>query len=248
LPAEAKAVQNSRFQRVFRLLSYLQSGPRFNADQLAHQFQVSRRTIFRDIMFLREMGIPVVFDEGNGAYRLSAQFRIARVLSASGDELAMLFLAAHLSLVPSIPELGAMVREAAAKLLCNLPEENRTQIANLLNACRLDLDLPVPDSRIVKSIFKAIRLRRQIRISTASDGPVPPLETKVAPYRFVATAGRWLLIGRSSIHRSVQTFDVATIKRVDITEDTYSVPQGFRHRCFLPDGERPGRVSEEARY
>jgi predicted DNA-binding transcriptional regulator YafY len=237
-------VQNTRFQRVFRLLSYLQSGPRFNAEQLAHQFRVSRRTIFRDIMFLREMGVPVIFDEGHSAYRLSPHFQIARTLSVSDEELTMLFLAAHLSLAQAVPELGAVVREAMAKLMCNVPEETRTEIASLLNTCIPEFETPAPDWRALMAILRAIRAKRQIRIHVAADPPARSLETKVAPYRVVATPRTWLLVGRSSFHRRVRTFDVSDVQRVEITEDTYSVPHRFRHRAFSPSRESPSKVSD----
>jgi predicted DNA-binding transcriptional regulator YafY len=241
-------VQNTRFQRVFRLLSYLQSGPRFNAEQLAHQFGVSRRTVFRDIMFLREMGIPVIFDEGNAAYRLSPHFQISRTLAVSDEELTMLFLAAHLSLAQGVPELGGVVREAMAKLMCSIPEETRMEIASLLNACIADCRASVTDSRGLMAIFKAIRAKRQIRIYVAGDPPARSLETKVAPYCVVAKPRTWLLVGRSSFHRRVRAFDVSSIKRVEITEDTYSVPHRFRHPSRPPSRELTSKVSEEPRF
>jgi predicted DNA-binding transcriptional regulator YafY len=231
---EARAVQNTRFERVLRLLSYLQSGPRFNAEQLARHFSVSRRTVFRDIMFLREMGIPVIFDERSDAYRLSPHFRISRVLPASDDELVTLFLAAHLSWLQAIPELAAVIGEATAKLLCGVSEGIRMEVANLLNACEFAPEA-VTDSQILKSIFMAIRTRHQVRIQVVTRPATPALETKVAPYRVVIGMRQWLLEGRSSLHRKVDTFDISAIKRVEITEDTYTVPHGFRHRPIVLD-------------
>jgi predicted DNA-binding transcriptional regulator YafY len=166
-------------------------------------------------------------------------------LPASDDELVTLFLAAHLSLLQSVPELAAVIREATAKLSCGLSEEIRTQVANLLNACEFAPD-PVTDSQILKSIFMAIRTRHQVRIQVVTRPATPALETKVAPYRVVIGTRQWLLEGRSSLHRKVDTFDISAIKRVEITEDTYTVPQGFRHRPIVVDPRSVPEISNSS--
>lgn len=240
-------MHNNRFQRVLRLLMFLQSGPRFNAEELAREFDVSRRTIFRDINTLRDMGIPVQFDEGNDAYRLSREYQFGKAPHLTGDELAALALAAHLSPVQLVPELAATVREATAKLLCSFPESVRTEIVHLLNASRAEFAATVaefPNPDVLEKILRAIRTRRQIRLSIAQPREAQPYRTKVAPYGLVASARRWQLVGRSSVHHRTVTFEVSQIRRVEFTEDTFSVPHGFRHRTDNAAG-RSGRHIEE---
>jgi predicted DNA-binding transcriptional regulator YafY len=240
-------VLTTRFQRVLRLLMYLQSGPRFNAGELAHEFQVSRRTIFRDITVLREMGIPVHFDETSDAYRLAREYRFGRTPQLSPDELATLALAAHLSLTQLVPEMAAGVREATAKLLCAFPESTRTDIVNLLNTTEAEFpasESDVPSSAVLGTILESLRTRRQIRVAVAEARQSRPLETKVSPYRLVASARGWVLEGRSSVHQRTRTFEVSQIRRVEMTEDSYSIPHGFRHRARSVGRESKAQTRE----
>ena len=63
-----------RQARVLRMLNCLQSGPNFNAAELAERLKVSRRTVYRDLKMIRDAGVPVHFDAEHSAYRLSREF------------------------------------------------------------------------------------------------------------------------------------------------------------------------------
>ena len=58
-------------ERALRLLSVLQSGRQWPAAELAERFEVTERTIRRDVDRLRELGYPVDATPGRtGGYRL----------------------------------------------------------------------------------------------------------------------------------------------------------------------------------
>jgi predicted DNA-binding transcriptional regulator YafY len=232
---------HNRYRRIIRFLSYLQSGSRYNAVQLAREFQVSRRTVFRDIALLRDIGIPVSYDDERDGYYVPAGQRLPQAAGLTDNELTMLVLAAHLSLSQLVPETAITVREAIAKLLGTCPEQTRWEVSNLLSVCTADFlcddsgiadEACVGDSIVLRSILSAIRHNRQIRISIAG----PPLgrttQTKVAPYRVVVSAHRWLLIGRSSVDRKTCSYDIRSIQKVEITEEPYTIPRGFRYRDY----------------
>lgn len=58
----------NRLDRALRILKLLQSGHRYDPCALAKQLQVGRRTMFRDIALLREMGIEVNYAPDRGQY------------------------------------------------------------------------------------------------------------------------------------------------------------------------------------
>ena len=61
----------TRLERGLRIYLLLQEGASYDAYQLAEMLGVTRRTVFRDIALLKEMGLPVEFDKGLAAYTLS---------------------------------------------------------------------------------------------------------------------------------------------------------------------------------
>lgn len=65
----------TRFERILNLFFFLQSKSYVNLDSLKKRFQVSERTIYRDLKALEAAGIPIVFEAGMG-YTLMEGFRI----------------------------------------------------------------------------------------------------------------------------------------------------------------------------
>ena len=55
-----------RLSRLSAILTILQSRRLVNATQLSKKFEVSIRTIYRDIRSLEESGIPIHMEEGKG--------------------------------------------------------------------------------------------------------------------------------------------------------------------------------------
>gem|GEM_PF-5648784 len=81
----------------------------------------------------------------------------------------------------------------------------------------------------MNAIITAIRQQHQVRLALDNSARWGTTTTKVSPYRLVASSNQWLLVGRSSFHRKTCSFDVGDIRSIEITDDTYTVPRGFRN-------------------
>ena len=86
-----------RHVRMLQILGHLQSGGGLNADELAGQLDVCRRTIFRDLSLMREAGIEIYFDENMDCYRLPPQRDLVVMPTLEHEELTTLIAAVHLS-------------------------------------------------------------------------------------------------------------------------------------------------------
>ena len=53
----------NRIDRLFGILTLLQSKKYVTAERIADKFQISVRTVYRDIKALSEQGIPVSFEQ-----------------------------------------------------------------------------------------------------------------------------------------------------------------------------------------
>ncbi|MEO9484000.1 MAG: YafY family protein [Ekhidna sp.] len=63
-----------RLERLTSLLSFLQSRRFSNIQEIEHKFQISERTIYRDLKALDEAGVPISFDRDNGYFILEGYF------------------------------------------------------------------------------------------------------------------------------------------------------------------------------
>ncbi len=64
----------NRIDRLFGITTMLQSKKFVAAEQLADQFEISVRTVYRDIKALCEQGIPVSFEHGKGYFLVQGYF------------------------------------------------------------------------------------------------------------------------------------------------------------------------------
>ena len=126
----------ARHARVLRILTCLQSGPGFNARQLADHLNVSRRTVFRDLSIIRDSGVVVFFDSIADAYRVHPGSQPEPVRLDEEDP-TNLVVASILSQWQYFPGISKSIREATSKLLARHPDPVKLHIARVLNGCRL---------------------------------------------------------------------------------------------------------------
>ncbi|SFJ76159.1 Predicted DNA-binding transcriptional regulator YafY, contains an HTH and WYL domains [Paenibacillus sp. UNC496MF] len=75
-----------KIERLFGITMMLLSRRRVNAQTLAEKFEVSHRTIYRDLDTINAAGIPIVAFTGNdGGYEIMEQFRIDRQIVTLED-------------------------------------------------------------------------------------------------------------------------------------------------------------------
>lgn len=64
----------NRVDRLFGIVTMLQARKYLSGKQLADKFQISLRTLYRDINALEELGIPVSFEQDKGYYIVQGYF------------------------------------------------------------------------------------------------------------------------------------------------------------------------------
>lgn len=64
----------NRIDRLFGILTFLQSRKYLSADTISERFGISIRTVYRDVRALQEQGIPVSFEQHKGYYLVQGYF------------------------------------------------------------------------------------------------------------------------------------------------------------------------------
>jgi predicted DNA-binding transcriptional regulator YafY len=81
----------NRIDRLFGILTLLQSKKYVTAEKIADKFQISVRTVYRDIKALGEQGIPVSFEQPRGYFIVQGYF-LPPVAFTSEEANALLLL------------------------------------------------------------------------------------------------------------------------------------------------------------
>jgi predicted DNA-binding transcriptional regulator YafY len=173
-----------RASRLLQMLLLLQNRGRLTCAVLAHELEVTRRTVLRDVDAMTEAGLPIVVIRGNqGGIELGFNYR-TRLTGLAADEAEA--LAVLLSQPASaIDELG--MRESAnraiAKLVESLPDPVREKITTARKQFVFAASAPLDNDSRITAIAQAIRERRIIYLlaNTAERRKIEPQSLKLEP-------------------------------------------------------------------
>jgi|HigsolmetaAR202D_1030399.scaffolds.fasta_scaffold00042_80 Predicted transcriptional regulator len=119
----------NRFERALGIVLLLQSGRTLSSSELARRFEVSVRTIYRDIDMLCALGVPIYAEQGRGGgFRLVEGYLLPPIMFSLGEATSLLTglaLLARLRVRPFANDL----QSASDKLLAALPKHMQNVLA-----------------------------------------------------------------------------------------------------------------------
>lgn len=179
----------SRTARLLELLIRVQTKPRFTSQELAEEFEVSRRTMLRDLQALSEMGVPLRSTPGpGGGYSLP---RGGRRLSPSltVDEALALIVSYEAFLRYSESPLSAQNLSAVTKLRAALPPDVVRELDGLRRHVAV-LD-PVRDyeAPLLEELFQAAVEGSHLKVVYDSVSGIS--ERVIYPFGVFAYRGFW---------------------------------------------------------
>jgi len=220
-------VSVSRIYRLLRLITMLQSGRSYTANELAGELEVSRRTVFRDLNVLELAHIPYYFDPKSRGYRISRHFFLPPVNLTLTEALAILLTTGRPGKGHRLPLLGQGAR-AAMKLQSVLPPAIRRQVGTLVNRLSVSLG-PLASHEGLNAMFEelaqAIASRYVCRLVYVSFHERKQIIMNVHPLRLVFFGRAWYLIAYSTHHRQIRTFKLGRIRKLTVSQRTFSSPQ-----------------------
>src|SRR5579863_1184011 len=214
-----------RASRLLSILMLLQTRGRMTAEALAREFEVSIRTIYRDIDQLSAADVPVYADRGpNGGFALLDGYR-TKLTGLSPTEAATLFLA---GLPGPAAELGLadVLTTAQLKLTAALPEGARATAKRVSQRFHLD---PVgwfrsaDNARFLPIIADAVWNEIELAIRYNRQGAV--VARKVQPLGLVLKGGLWYLVARSG--DQLRTYRAGNIVELAPTNESFARPKDF---------------------
>jgi proteasome accessory factor B len=229
----------TRIRRIVKLLGLLQGGQKYNAKALADACGVSRRTIFRDLDALRLAEVPLVYDEQRQSYCIPGHYFLPPT-NFTADEAMALIVLSHQVGGRSLPFYSA-AQSAAAKLENALPDRLLQYLRKVSGAVRIRFDVtnPLPGKEeYYQQLVAAAAERRCVRIQYGSLHENGDIQTKLHPYKLLFNQHSWYVIGRSTLHRDVRTFNLGRIHKLERLEDSFAIPPRFNIDRYLRNAWR----------
>ncbi len=214
-----------RASRLLSILMLLQLRERLTAEVLAAEFEVSVRTIYRDIDRLTEAGVPVYADRGpGGGFRLVDGYR-TRLTGLASDEAEALFMIG-LPGPAAAMGMGPAASNAGRKMLASLPRASGDTAGRMGARFHLDpVDWYRDDQplRQLPAIARAVLDQTVLAMSYDSWRGVR--ERVVEPLGLALKAGAWYLVARSD--GVARIYKVANILRFAVQDTTFERPPDF---------------------
>jgi predicted DNA-binding transcriptional regulator YafY len=211
----------NRVDRLFGILLQLQHRRRVRAHDLAVIFEVSERTVYRDMTALSEVGVPIIALPGEG-YELMEGYYL-RPLVFTPDEASALSLAAQMFMSQASGRLAAAAQLALAKLTAILPPATRAHVSVLLKMVAFALPptrFNLDDSRL--TVFQqAISEQRQVFLRYHSYTRDQTTERVVEPLRLTFSGEAWYLSGFCQLRQSERAFRLDRIDAWRILDETF---------------------------
>jgi predicted DNA-binding transcriptional regulator YafY len=213
--------------RVDRLMAYLllfQSRGLMRAQDFANQFEISARTVYRDIQALSEVGVPIAAMPGEG-YRLMEGYYLPPI-TFTPDEARALFLA--VSMLDGFTVEGATktaVTTALDKIRTVLPQRTRIQ-AEALQAMLRFYSFPAPpinfDNDTFVQLQVAIQENRVVKLHYHAQHNNKITEREVEPLNFVLLDKAWMLSAYCRLRQAPRIFRLDRMNRIRPLAETFT--------------------------
>lgn len=212
----------NRIDRLFAILLTLQHKRHVRAQDLARQFEISKRTIYRDMSALNQMGIPIASLPGEG-FELVEGFYMPPLMFEE-EEAVALTLGLRLLTQQAAGSLTRSADSALAKIKVALPEQVRARSEALTNVIGFitlgqKFDLDEPQLLVVQ---QAIQERRVLHLRYHGYQRDEVTERDVEPHQLFYSDGIWYLEGYCRLRKDIRAFRLSRIEQLTALKETFS--------------------------
>ena len=224
-------------ERMLAIHHAIQAGKYPNARELAGDFEVSQKSIQRDLLFMRDrLHLPIAYDGARWGYYYTAEVKAFPSLQISEGELFALLVAEkalqqYRGTPFERPLLSAFRKMAAAlpdTISLNLADWDQTISFRLSAEPRLKLE-------IFDCLAKAAGTHRRLELVYRKPGQSQPEKRVVDPYHLANINGEWFLFAFDHLRKAIRTFSVVRIKSVSGTGENFERPEKFSVERTLQD-------------
>ncbi|GLY34136.1 transcriptional regulator [Amycolatopsis sp. NBRC 101858] len=206
----------NRTDRLYALVEELRAvAPRpRSARWLANRFEVSTRTVERDISALQQSGTPIYAEPGRtGGYCLDKARTLPPVNLTPGEAVAMAMALKRLAGTPFRTEASSALRKLVAAMQAD-DAAAAEALAGRVHFLEDPRDLP-PIPRVLAD---ALVTRRVLRIGYGDRGGAET-RREIEPLGFVGKPEHWYLVAWCRLREEIRAFRTDRIKSIAVTAE-----------------------------
>jgi len=210
----------NRLDRLTAILTQIQSKRWIKAHEIAIRFDITIRTVYRDIRALEEAGVPIISEPGKG-YSLLDGYRLPPVMFTREEALS--FIVAE-KLIEKITdkESGKLFRSALFKIKSVLRTSEKDALDQISPQVEVinRFDPHQDNDSTLHTIISCLSAKQVVSIEYFSFEKSEVTSRLVEPVGVYYSFEQWYLIGWCRLRESYRTFRLDRIKNIKITDKT----------------------------
>ena len=215
-----------KVDRLVSIIMTLLDKERIGAQELADTFEVSPRTIYRDIEAINMAGIPIRSIPGvGGGFEIMPDYKLDNKVFSTADLSAILMGLSSLSSVVR----GGELANALEKVKSFIPAEKAKDIEIKSNQICIDLSSWTGNRTIqpyVKIIQAALQNHTLLSFAYTAHHGKKTIRT-VEPYQLVLKGSRWYFQGYCRARNDFRLFRVSRMSELQMKRETF-IPRDFQ--------------------
>jgi predicted DNA-binding transcriptional regulator YafY len=236
-----------RIDRLLGITVLLLNRDRITARELAERFEVSVRTVYRDLETIHTAGIPVVSHAGNqGGYGILDTFRIDRQVLTFGDVVSLVSTLRAVNNALENRELDAAV-EKIANLLPRRGEDALSRVSERLIIDILPLGYTKKQKDRLADVHLAVSEQRLIRFAYCNNRGENTVRT-VEPMTLVFKGGVWYLFAFCRLKSAFRLFRLSRMSLPEALDETFERREESFRDIFASETAVPNRVDLKLRF
>lgn len=212
-----------RFDRIIAILIQLQSKRIVKAQELADRFEVSLRTIYRDIRTIEASGVPITSEVGIG-YSIMEGYRLPPVMFTKEE--AGSFVAAE-KLMQKFTDkgLGSYFESAMFKLKSVLKGDEKDWVASIESQILIDpeqtlFNAHVPDA--LEILFESIAEKKQVHLTYLAQDADSPTKRTIEPVGLFHEANFWYMLAYCHLRMDYRQFRMDRIQKILRSQNSFT--------------------------
>ncbi len=222
-------------ERMLRIHEELRRGALVNCTHLVKALEVSRKTVVRDIAFMRDrLDLPIEYDQGIQAYRYTHPVNAFPTVHVTEGELMALLVAQRALEQYRGTPFHRQLEIAFGKLAGGLRDKISFSPADELQTVSFkNIGLARTDLAVFNALSGAVLRQEEVTFAYRKPGDPRPAARRVQPYHLANRENLWYLVGFDPERAALRTFAVTRIADVARTGATFTRPADFSPEKFF---------------
>lgn len=233
--AKRLGANRAALERMHRIHQLLQNQEYPNCTKLAKEFEVAKRTMKRDIEFMKDrMNLPIGFDVQQNGYFYTEKVDRFPELPMSEAEVFALFVASKAIEQYRGTPFQRLLETAFRRLTGRLDENVKFSMGSLDNVISFRPFAPGDaDVRAFETLARGVRERRAVKFVYRNHGALSFQHRHVHPYHMAHVEGRWCLFAFDVDRQAMRTFVLCRLREPKLTGRRFSVSKKFDLNEYL---------------